>query len=196
GMPLKAHIVATRPGHAINADLTKALFEKLQERKKGPKKKERPAKVLATETSLDIRRIIDTLPHRYPFLMVDRVLEFIGNDELVAIKNVTINEPYFQGHFPGNPVMPGVLQLEAMAQAAGIVMLRRTGNGGKTAFFMSADKVKFRKPVRPGDQLVINAKITKVRGDKLAAAECNCTVGGQVVSSAELMFAVVEEGEE
>jgi UDP-3-O-[3-hydroxymyristoyl] N-acetylglucosamine deacetylase/3-hydroxyacyl-[acyl-carrier-protein] dehydratase len=196
GLPLKAHIVATRPGHAINAELTKALAAKLEERRKGPKRKARPATVLPTETSLDIRRILDTIPHRYPFVMLDRVLEFIGNDELVAIKNVTINEPYFTGHFPANPVMPGVLQLEAMAQAAGIVMLRRTGNSGKTAFFMSADKVKFRRPVRPGDQIIINAKITKVRGDKLAAAECNCTVGGQVVSSAELMFAVVEEGEE
>ncbi len=196
GLPLKAHIVATRPGHAINAELTKALAAKLEERRKGPKRKARPATVLPTETSLDIRRILDTIPHRYPFVMIDRVLEFIGNDELVAIKNVTINEPYFTGHFPANPVMPGVLQLEAMAQAAGIVMLRRTGNSGKTAFFMSADKVKFRRPVRPGDQIIINAKITKCRGDKLAAAECNCTVGGQVVSSAELMFAVVEEGEE
>ena len=196
GMPLKAHIVATRPGHAINAELTKALYAKLEERKKAPKKKPRPTVVLPTETSLDIRRILDTIPHRYPFVMLDRIIEFIGQDELVAIKNVTINEPYFNGHFPGNPVMPGVLQLEAMAQAAGIVMLRRTTNGGKTAFFMSADKVKFRKPVRPGDQLTINAKITKVRGDKLAAAECNCTVGGQVVSSAELMFAIADEGEE
>ncbi len=196
GVPLKAHLVATRPGHAINAELTKALFAKLEERRKGPKKKPRPAVVLPTETSLDIRRILDTIPHRYPFVMIDRVVEFIGNDELVAIKNVTINEPYFMGHFPSNPVMPGVLQLEAMAQAAGIVMLRRSAKGGKTAFFMSADEVKFRNPVRPGDQIIINAKITKVRGDKLAAAECNCTVGGQVVSSAELMFAVVDEGEE
>lgn len=196
GQPLKAHIVATRPGHAINAELTKALFAKLEERKKAPKKKPRPTVVLPTETSLDVRRILDTIPHRYPFVMIDRVVEFIGEDELVAIKNVTINEPYFTGHFPGNPVMPGVLQLEAMAQAAGIVMLRKTNNAGKAAFFMSADKVKFRKPVRPGDQIIINAKITKVRGEKLAAAECNCTVGGQVVSSAELMFALVEEGEE
>jgi UDP-3-O-[3-hydroxymyristoyl] N-acetylglucosamine deacetylase / 3-hydroxyacyl-[acyl-carrier-protein] dehydratase len=198
GQPLKAHIVATRPGHAINAELTKVLYAQLEERKKGPKKKPRPAAVLASETSLDIRRILDTIPHRYPFVMIDRIVEFIGNDELVAIKNVTINEPYFAGHFPGNPVMPGVLQLEAMAQAAGIVMLRRTGaqGTGKTAFFLSADKVKFRKPVRPGDQIIINAKITKMRGDKMAAAECNCTVGGQVVSSAELMFAVVDEGAE
>ncbi len=196
GMPLKAHIVATRPGHAINAELTKALYAKLEERRKGPKKKPRPAGVLPTETSLDIRRILETLPHRYPFVMLDRVVEFVGEDELVAVKNVTINEPYFMGHFPTNPVMPGVLQLEAMAQAAGIVMLRRASNAGKVAFFMSADKVKFRKPVRPGDQLIINAKIVKYRGDKLASAECNCSVDGQVVSSAEMMFAVMDEEEQ
>jgi UDP-3-O-[3-hydroxymyristoyl] N-acetylglucosamine deacetylase/3-hydroxyacyl-[acyl-carrier-protein] dehydratase len=192
GLPLKAHIVATRPGHAINAELTKGLFEQLQQRKKGAKKKAPgPKFVLPTETSLDIKRILETLPHRYPFLMVDRVLEFIGDDELVAIKNVTINEEYFQGHFPGEPVMPGVLQIEAMAQAAGILMLRKTSCEGRTAFFMSADKVKFRQAVRPGDQLVINAKLTKSRGKKIGVAECTCTVGGNVVSSGELMFAVV-----
>ncbi|OIR13541.1 UDP-3-O-[3-hydroxymyristoyl] N-acetylglucosamine deacetylase [mine drainage metagenome] len=196
GMPLKAHIVAMRPGHAINAELTKALFARLEELRKGPKKKPRPATLLPTETSLDIRRILDTIPHRYPFVMVDRVIEFIGTDELVAVKNVTINEPFFQGHFPENPVFPGVLQIEAMAQAAGILMLRRTSKDCSTALFMSADKVKFRKPVRPGDQIIINAKITKIRGNKLAAAECSCTVDGQVVSSAELMFAVVAQGEE
>jgi UDP-3-O-[3-hydroxymyristoyl] N-acetylglucosamine deacetylase/3-hydroxyacyl-[acyl-carrier-protein] dehydratase len=103
-----------------------------------------------------------------------------------------INEPYFQGHFPGNPVMPGVLQLEAMAQAAGILMLRAVPAEGKTALFMSADKVKFRKPVRPGDQLVINAKLTKSARRQARRAEATCTVGGQVVSSAELMFAMVD----
>jgi len=195
GLPLKAHIIATRPGHAINAELTKALAAKLEERRKGPKKKPRPAMVLSTETTLDIRRILDTLPHRYPFLMIDRVMEFIGNDALVAIKNVSINEPYFQGHFPNNPVMPGVLQLEAMAQAAGILMLRRGTSEGKTSLFMSADRVKFRKPVRPGDQLIINAKLTKIRGDKLATAEVTCTVDGQVVSSGELMFAILDTSE-
>lgn len=195
GLPLKAHIIATLPGHAINAELTKALFAKLEEKRKGPRKKPRPAMVLPTETSLDIRRILDTLPHRYPFVMVDRVVEFIGDTELVAIKNVTINEPFFQGHFPGNPVMPGVLQLEAMAQAAGLLMLRRGTVEGKTSLFMSADKVKFRKPVRPGDQLILNAKLTKARGNKLAQAECHCTVDGQVVSSAELMFAIVDSSE-
>jgi UDP-3-O-[3-hydroxymyristoyl] N-acetylglucosamine deacetylase/3-hydroxyacyl-[acyl-carrier-protein] dehydratase len=196
GLPLKAHIIATRPGHAINSQLTRKLAEKLEEKKKGPKKKPRPATVLPTETSLDIRRVLDTLPHRYPFVMIDRVVEFIGQDELVAIKNVTINEPYFVGHFPTDPVMPGVLQIEAMAQAAGILMLRRTSSAGKTAFFMSCDKVKFRKAVRPGDQLVINAKLTKSRGNKIGVAECNCTVDGMLVSSSELMFAVMDEGQE
>ncbi len=195
GLPLKAHIIATRPGHAINAELTKALAAKLEERKKGPKKKPRPAMVMPEETALDIRRILDTLPHRYPFVMIDRVVEFVGSDALVAIKNVSINEPYFQGHFPGNPVMPGVLQLEAMAQAAGLLMLRRGSAEGKATLFMSADKVKFRKPVRPGDQLIINAKLTKTRGDKLAAAEVTCTVDGRVVSSAELMFAIINTSE-
>ncbi len=195
GLPVKAHIIATRPSHAINAELSKALVEKLEEKRKGPKRKPRPGMVMPSETELDIRRVLDTLPHRYPFLMIDRVVEFIGEDALVAIKNVSINEPFFQGHFPGNPVMPGVLQLEAMAQAAGILMLRRGSSEGKTSFFMSADKVKFRKPVRPGDQLIINAKLTKTRGTKLATAEVVITVNGQVVSSGELMFAIIENSE-
>lgn len=199
GMPLKAHIVATRPGHAINAELTKLLLEKLQERKAGGGKKKpasgKPAMVLANETSLDIRRVLETLPHRYPFVMIDRVLEFKSPDELVALKNVTINEPYFQGHYPGNPVMPGVMQIEAMAQAAGILMLRRISSEGKTALFMSCDKAKFRRAVRPGDQLVINVKMTKSRGNKIGVAEGECTVNGEVTSSAELMFAVLDDSE-
>jgi len=196
GIPLKAHIVATRPGHAVNAELTKALFEKYEAWKKGGKKAVKPAAVKAevtTETTLDVRRVLDLLPHRYPFVMIDRVVE-LGADALTAIKNVTINEPFFQGHYPGNPVMPGVLQVEAMAQAAGILLLRRTSMEGKTALFMSCDKVKWRKPVRPGDQLSISVKLTKVRGS-IACAEGECSVGGQVVSSAELMFAVVDNAE-
>jgi UDP-3-O-[3-hydroxymyristoyl] N-acetylglucosamine deacetylase / 3-hydroxyacyl-[acyl-carrier-protein] dehydratase len=198
GMPLKAHIVATRPGHAINAELTKVLFAKLEERKGSGKKKEKPpapAVVLANETALDIRRVLDLMPHRYPFLMIDRVLEFKGDDQLVALKNVTINEPHFQGHYPGNPVLPGVLQLESMAQAAGILMLRKISAEGKTALFMSGDKIKFRRAVRPGDQLVIDVRMTKSRGNKIGVAEAECTVNGQVVSSAELMFAIVDNAD-
>jgi UDP-3-O-[3-hydroxymyristoyl] N-acetylglucosamine deacetylase/3-hydroxyacyl-[acyl-carrier-protein] dehydratase len=196
GMPLKAHIVATRPGHAINAELTKALFEKLQERKKGGKRKAgtRPLPKMDVE-ALDIRSILDILPHRYPFVMIDRVIEITGAEELVAIKNVTFNEPYFNGHFPGNPVMPGVLQLEAMAQAAGVLIVRWNNWVPRPAFFMSADKVKFRKPVRPGDQLRIHAKLTKVRNNKIALAEVTCTVDGQIVSSADLMITIVDDAD-
>jgi UDP-3-O-[3-hydroxymyristoyl] N-acetylglucosamine deacetylase/3-hydroxyacyl-[acyl-carrier-protein] dehydratase len=197
GMPLKAHIVATRPGHALNAELTKALFEKLQERRKGTGKRKgalRPTPAIDVQ-ELDIRSILDILPHRYPFVMVDRVVEIKGVEELVAIKNVTFNEPYFSGHFPGNPVMPGVLQLEAMAQAAGILIVRWNNWGPRPAFFMSADKVKFRKPVRPGDQLRIHAILKKVRSGKIALAEVSCSVDGQVVSSADLMITILEDDE-
>jgi UDP-3-O-[3-hydroxymyristoyl] N-acetylglucosamine deacetylase/3-hydroxyacyl-[acyl-carrier-protein] dehydratase len=194
GLPLKAHIVATRPGHAINAELTRALYERLTERaKRGKKSAPAPAVKLAEETSLDIRRVIEALPHRYPFLLIDRVLEFPSDDQIIALKNVTINEPYFNGHFPGNPVMPGVLQLEAMAQAAGVLMLRKSGSSGKSCLLMSADKVKFRRPVRPGDQMLIAGRLVKSRAAKFATAACECKVGDQVVSSAELMFAVLDE---
>ncbi len=196
GIPLKAHIVATRPGHALNAELTKLLLEKYEAWKKGGKKAAKPAKTkveLAVETSLDIRRILDTIPHRYPFVMIDRVVE-LNDDTLTAIKNVTINEPFFQGHYPGNPVMPGVLQIEAMAQAAGILLLRKMDVENKVALFMSCDKVKWRKPVRPGDQLNIKVRMTKLRGS-IACAEGECTVAGQIVSSADLMFAVVDNTE-
>jgi UDP-3-O-[3-hydroxymyristoyl] N-acetylglucosamine deacetylase/3-hydroxyacyl-[acyl-carrier-protein] dehydratase len=196
GLPLKAHIVATRPGHALNAELTKVLFDRLQEKRKGGKRKGalRPTPAIDVQ-SLDVRDILDILPHRYPFVMIDRIVEIKGAEELVAIKNVTFNEPYFGGHFPGNPVMPGVLQLEAMAQAAGILIVRWNNWVPRPAFFMSADKVKFRKPVLPGDQLRIHAKLTKVRSNKIAVAEVSCSVDGQVVSSAELMITIVDEAE-
>jgi UDP-3-O-[3-hydroxymyristoyl] N-acetylglucosamine deacetylase / 3-hydroxyacyl-[acyl-carrier-protein] dehydratase len=196
GMPLKAHIVATRPGHAINAELTKALFERLeqQSKAKGGKKKGGRQPIPKDVESLDIRSILDILPHRYPFVMIDRVLEIKGDDQVVAIKNVTFNEPYFNGHFPGNPVMPGVLQLEAMAQTAGILIIKRNNWVPNPAVFMSADKVKFRRPVRPGDQVRIEAKIVKMRG-KITQAEATCSVDDQVVSSAELMIAVVDGDE-
>lgn len=196
GRPLKAHIVAVRPGHALNAELTRVLADQLKSAESGskPKKKESvPSAILSTDTSLDIRRILQTLPHRYPFLMVDRVIE-VDDTSLVAVKNVSINEPYFQGHFPSFPVMPGVLQVEAMAQAAGILFLRniQEDTKDKTAFFMSCDKVKFRQAVVPGDQLEIHVKMTKNRGKRIGVAEGVCKVGGKVVSSAELMFAITD----
>jgi UDP-3-O-[3-hydroxymyristoyl] N-acetylglucosamine deacetylase/3-hydroxyacyl-[acyl-carrier-protein] dehydratase len=197
GAPLKAHLIAVRTGHALNSKLTLALREKLLAPKEGKKAKAAGAKVVpADATSLDIRQVLNLLPHRYPFIMIDRVTELVGLDELVALKNVTINEPYFQGHFPGMPVMPGVLQVEAMAQAAGILMLRRVSSEGKIAFFMSADKVKFRQAVVPGDQIEVRVKLTKNRGFKIGVAEGTCSVNGKVVSSAELMFTILDAAEE
>ena len=197
GQPIKAHIVGVRPGHALNAELTKVLRKKLLEKVKGSKKKAAPKKQMATveagETVMDIRRVLDILPHRYPFVMIDRVVEIVSEDELVALKNVTINEPYFQGHYPGRPVMPGVLQVEAMAQAAGVLLLRKLPvEENKIAFFMSVDKVKFRQAVEPGDSIEIRVKLIKIRGNKIATATGECKVAGKVVSSAELMFMLAD----
>jgi UDP-3-O-[3-hydroxymyristoyl] N-acetylglucosamine deacetylase/3-hydroxyacyl-[acyl-carrier-protein] dehydratase len=195
GMPIKAHFIAVRPGHALNAELSKVLRQKLLDKIKGSKKAaaKKPAVVDAPETVMDIRRVMDLLPHRYPFIMIDRVTDVPSDDELVALKNVTINEPYFQGHYPGRPVMPGVLQVEAMAQAAGLLLLRKLPVGdNKIAFFMSVDKVKFRQAVQPGDSIEIRVKIIKIRGNKIATATGECLVDGKTVSSAELMFMLAD----
>lgn len=194
GKPLKAHIVAVRTGHALNVELCKAIRKSLEPKPKAPPSEGRPKQVLPDESFLDIRRILDTLPHRYPFVMIDRVVSMESETELTAIKNVSINEPYFMGHFPGQPVMPGVLQVEAMAQAAGILMLRMVSSEHKVAYFMSCDKVKFRQAVTPGDQLEIKVKLTKTRGKRIGVAEGECRVAGKVVSTAELMFTIVDAG--
>lgn len=196
GMPIKAHFVAVRPGHALNAELSKVLRKNILGKAKGAKAasaKKKTAVVEAHETTMDIRRVLDTLPHRYPFVMIDKVIEIVSEDELVALKNVTINEPYFQGHYPGRPVMPGVLQIEAMAQAAGVLLLRKLPvEENKIAFFMSVDKVKFRQAVEPGDSIEIRVKLIKIRGNKIATATGECKVAGKTVSSAELMFMLAD----
>lgn len=192
GKPIKAHIVAVRPVHAMNLELAKKLHDRLEELKEGAKKPAKPVTVVKEETQMDIRRVIETLPHRYPFLMIDRIVEFRGEDELTAIKNVTINEPFFQGHYPGMPIMPGVLQIEAMAQAAGVLMLRNTKKEGATAVFMSVDKVKWRTQVTPGDQLRIDVKLLKILRGKIGTAVATCYVGDKVASSGELKFMIIE----
>jgi UDP-3-O-[3-hydroxymyristoyl] N-acetylglucosamine deacetylase/3-hydroxyacyl-[acyl-carrier-protein] dehydratase len=140
--------------------------------------------------TLDTAQVMKIIPHRYPFQMLDRVTHIDGN-RITAIKNVTINEPYFQGHFPGHPIMPGVLQLEAIAQTAGILMLQKAENAGQLAYFMAADEVKWRKPVVPGDTLVIEVELTKSRG-KIGKAKGVCKVRDEVVSEAEVTFMLHE----
>ena len=193
GMPIKAHIVGVRPGHALNAELSKVLRKKLLEKKKGTAAAKKVLPVESHEKTIDIRGVLNLLPHRYPFVMIDRVVEIVSDDELVALKNVTINEPFFQGHYPGRPVMPGVLQVEAMAQAAGVLLLRKLpADENKIAFFMSVDKVKFRQAVEPGDSIEIRVKLVKIRGNKIATATGECKVGGKLVSSAQLMFMLAD----
>jgi len=135
---------------------------------------------------LEIEEIMELLPHRYPFLLVDRIVECDDEKHIVGIKNVTVNEPFFQGHFPGLPVMPGVLQLEAMAQTAGILLNRMAGNPDGVPFFMGIDDARFRKVVKPGDQLRIEVEITKLRS-KLARFKARVLVDDKVASEAEMM---------
>ncbi len=192
GAPIKAHIIAIRTGHALNGKLSMKIRERMLASK--PAKKEKKF-VPADASQLDIRQILNLVPHRYPFALIDRVVKIDHKEKtIVAIKNVTLNEPFFQGHFPGNPVMPGVLQLEAMAQTAGLLLLSipEINDGGeKLTLFMSADKVKFRKPVVPGDQISIEAKITKIRMNKIFTAEVVCKVNDEAVSSADVMFTIL-----
>lgn len=137
-------------------------------------------------SEMSIDEIMKLLPHRYPILLVDRIIECDDERRIVGIKNVSANEPYFQGHFPGSPIMPGVLQLEAMAQTAGILLKRISGDKGGMPFFMSIDKAKFRKVVRPGDQMRMEIEITKVRS-KTARFNARVLVEGTVASEAEMM---------
>ena len=138
---------------------------------------------------LDINTIQKILPHRYPFLLVDRIIESTDK-KIVGLKNVTINEPFFQGHFPGHPIMPGVLILEAMAQVGGVGAMSLSENLGKLAYFLSIKEAKFRKPVVPGDQLIIEVEIMK---KKLSVLQVRAVakVAGEVVTEAEMMFAFV-----
>lgn len=184
GHPIKGHIIAIKTGHALNIKLCKAILEQFYQENLS----EFP---VYADAVLDIQGILKHLPHRYPFILVDRVIS-IEEDVLRAIKNVTANEPYFVGHFPGNPIMPGVLQLEAMAQAAGILMGYQLGQENKNAkaFLMSADKVKFRNVVQPGDQMLIEVRLLKIKNNRIGIAEGQCFVNDKMVSSAELMFMI------
>ena len=187
GCRIRGHVIAVKPGHAANSELTKAISKRWAQMLAMV-----PPQVIPRGSAvMNVTDVQAVLPHRFPFLMVDRILSFEGENKIVGMKSVTINEPYFQGHFPGHPVMPGVLQLEAMAQVASILMSKRTSLSG-IGYFMSADEVKFRKPVHPGDTLIIEGELVRAKAT-IAKASCRCLVNGEVTSEAILMFAYVPQ---
>jgi UDP-3-O-[3-hydroxymyristoyl] N-acetylglucosamine deacetylase / 3-hydroxyacyl-[acyl-carrier-protein] dehydratase len=179
GARVRAHVIATRPSHGGNIALARAVARAA--RREGPPK-------------MDIGRIMGVLPHRYPFLLVDRIIEIEGQQRIVGIKNVTINEPFFQGHFPGHPIMPGVLIIEAMAQVGGMLLMGYFDGQDvedKVVYFMSMDNVKFRRPVVPGDQIRFELEMIQFRG-KTCKMKGVGYVDGQMVAEAEMMASVVD----
>jgi UDP-3-O-[3-hydroxymyristoyl] N-acetylglucosamine deacetylase/3-hydroxyacyl-[acyl-carrier-protein] dehydratase len=188
GVPLKAHVLAARSGHKANVALARKI-RGLYEKKQFSQKYGADA---GRGVVMDIRGILKIMPHRYPFLLIDRIIDIDPGKQVVAIKNVTINEPFFGGHFPGHPVMPGVLVIEAMAQAGGVLLLNTVEEPqSKVVYFMGIDGARFRKPVTPGDQLrfelemLVNRRgVFKMRG--------RATVDGELAAEAELMATVVD----
>jgi beta-hydroxyacyl-ACP dehydratase FabZ len=142
--------------------------------------------------TINIDEIMKILPHRYPFLMVDRIVECDNQKRIVGIKNVSANEPYFQGHFPGMPVMPGVLQLESMAQTAGILMNALGGESGGIPYFMGIDNARFRKVIKPGDQMVIEVEMVTLRS-RVARFKAKVMVDGALASEAEMLCMLTEQ---
>ncbi len=188
GAPLKAQLLAARPGHKANVEFAKKI-RKLYQQKKLVKKYQHVKK---QGVVLDINAIQKILPHRYPFLLVDKIVHLELDKKVVGIKSVTINEPFFQGHFPGQPIMPGVLIVEAMAQTGGILMLNSyIDPTNKLVFFMGIKNAKFRKPVVPGDQLVIEAELVS-RKSKVVVIKAKTYVDNNIVAEAELMAAIID----
>jgi UDP-3-O-[3-hydroxymyristoyl] N-acetylglucosamine deacetylase/3-hydroxyacyl-[acyl-carrier-protein] dehydratase len=191
GVPLKAQILAARPGHASNIEFAR-MIRKLYQQKKLIRKFQHERK---EGVIFDINAIKKILPHRYPFLLVDKIIDFKIDESVVGVKNVTTNEPFFEGHFPGQPVMPGVLIIEAMAQTGGILLLNGVENpGDKLVFFMSINNAKFRKPVVPGDQLVFELKMVS-RKSRICLMKGKAFVDGSLVAEAELMASIIDRND-
>ncbi len=183
GADLEGHVHAYRTGHAANLSLVRALIRASARGRRGEQGRPSPAM-----THAQIRRI---LPHRYPFLLVDRVVEVEGFRRAVGLKNVTLNEPFFSGHYPDEPIMPGVLIVEAMAQLAGLLLLRKLELTGKVPVLLSIDRVKFRRAVVPGDQLRLEAETLRLSGSR-GRVRCRSTVDEQLVAEARLNFALTD----
>jgi UDP-3-O-[3-hydroxymyristoyl] N-acetylglucosamine deacetylase/3-hydroxyacyl-[acyl-carrier-protein] dehydratase len=201
GCRLHGHVLGTRSGHALNVRLAKLILDDWTQAGAATRNptSSSSASPPASPGSLPhlsalpwgVEQIQEFLPHRYPFLLVDRIVQVDGDRRIVGLKNVTFSEHFFQGHFPGQPVMPGVLVVEAMAQLAGVLLLKKTENSGRIAFLLSLDKVKFRKSVTPGDQLLLEATLTRVRS-RAAEVEARASVDGSLVAEAEIRYMIVD----
>jgi UDP-3-O-[3-hydroxymyristoyl] N-acetylglucosamine deacetylase/3-hydroxyacyl-[acyl-carrier-protein] dehydratase len=180
--------LAARPGHAGNVSFGKIIKSLIkEEKKKGPKFDLEKAPIY------DVNQIMGILPHRYPFLLIDKIIE-LDENQVVGMKNVTINEPFFQGHFPGNPVMPGVLQIEAMAQAGGVLALHNVEEPEKwSTYFMKIDAVKFKRKVVPGDTVVFHLTLLAPIRRGIVQMKGTAYVNGQVVSEGELMAQIIKD---
>jgi UDP-3-O-[3-hydroxymyristoyl] N-acetylglucosamine deacetylase/3-hydroxyacyl-[acyl-carrier-protein] dehydratase len=187
--PIKGYVIAVRSGHSLNIKLLHKLRKYKEKLRKGGVGSQEAYVPEGTELSTE--EIMKILPHRYPFLLVDRILYLEKGKKAIGVKNVTINEFFFQGHFPQRPVMPGVLIIEAMAQVGGVLMLACEENKGKLAYFMSANNVKFRKTVEPGDQLLIEVVAGRIKS-KTGTVYTKAFVNNKIVAEAELMFALVD----
>jgi UDP-3-O-[3-hydroxymyristoyl] N-acetylglucosamine deacetylase/3-hydroxyacyl-[acyl-carrier-protein] dehydratase len=189
GVPLKAHVMAARSGHAAHVELVKMIRKVYKKKQITSKYQTKPTK---KGVFLDIQAIEKILPHRYPFLLVDRILDLVPRERVVGVKNVTANEPFFQGHFPGHPILPGVLIIEAMAQTGAILLLDTLGNPeAKLAYFTGIENVRFRKPVVPGDQLTMEIEMIRSRPTSFKMAG-KAFVSGELVCEAEFMAAIVD----
>ena len=186
GKPIKGRFIANRPGHKANIALAKKIKSKIKEQAMSRRFQKKEEKGLV----FDINAIHEILPHRYPFLLVDRINSFT-EDTIIGVKNVTINEPFFQGHFPGNPIMPGVLQIEAMAQVGGILLLNTIENPKSIwVYIVAVDNARFKKPVVPGDTLTLELKMTALRRS-ICKMSGKVYVEGKVVCEADLIASVV-----
>ncbi len=183
GRPLRGRIVGYKSGHSLNHLLAKRLLEK--------EEKTTRQSLVSREAALDIRKIQRILPHRYPMLLVDRVLEIQGDHKAIGIKNVTFNDIFFQGHYPGTPIMPGVLIVEALAQLGGILLSQKLEHTGKLAVLLSMDKVKMRHPVTPGDQLLLEAVTVRVKS-RTGHVRCKAFVGEKLAAEADIKFMLVD----